>query len=327
MSYDGGMTLPHFCDCPEEYAAQKIAESYKNGVVGLAGPSAVPLARLLIKNGNPVAAGKAAEESHVRLIVGGGDEKEILHARRLARDKRLILLPAVCTKGCYIQYKDSQILLSEPESVIYGMRDDRRQRAGAYAAMLGLLAECADAAVSCRGQERGYALLADKIKRLLDAPISFPVWAEFIARASEALRHPGKALYDGLAFCALPGADAAFFTNYLIAAALIQFTKYDFHGIFIGKQRGVSRTNADKKAPAARLRPDTAEALKEILPGAPKLKEYALRYLWEAGKKCFDAPSPARTAARIADEAGRAEGQSLLASLCEAGFLDGLQQR
>ncbi len=317
------MTLPIFCDCPFQTAAEKIAQSYTNGVVGLAGPSVYPLARLLAEKGNSVVTGNKINDSHVRLIVGGGGDAEMDIARRIAADKKLVLLPSVCRKSCFISFRDSKNAESEPDYVIYGLRDDNQLRSGAYAAMLGLLAECADAAV-CSVRDYGYSQLTGRIRRLLDSPISFPAWAEFIARASQPLRYVRGNLYERLAFCVLPGEDAAFFTNYLICAVLIQFTKYDFHGIFIGKEKCLSGLQKGYKNLADKLNPDTAGQLKDLMPPISKLNEYAQRYLWEAGKKRFDAPPGKKVFAAILEQEDRADGDGLLASLCRAGFLDKL---
>jgi len=315
------MTLPIFCDRPLVEAADRIAGSYKNGTVGLSGPSVYPLARLLAERGNTVVKGVAVREGHVRLIAGGGGTLEILRARKLARDKRLILLPDICEKVCFAGYKDTFESYPEPETVIYGLRGDKRLRASAYAAMVGLLAECADAAVSGE-KERGFFLLAKKVREMLNEPLSLPVWAELLARAYEVLQAAGGALYGRMAFCALPGADASFFTNYLMTAALIQFTKYDFNGIFIGKEKACLRAPRQKNCLSARLRPDTAERLKSILPQAHELHDISKRYLWEAGIKRIDAPLPEKILRTILQEEEQTVDNGLLASLCRAGFLD-----
>lgn len=325
------MVEPYFCEEPFEELASIINRDYKNGVVGIVGRQDPELIAKLIKRGNTIE-GDTEFGDHVRCIVGSGGYGEILSARFASWGKKLYLLPDICDKICFVPYmpnRGTENILTEPESVIYDYKKSNKLRPSAYAALCGLLAECADAAAT-RTSATLLVLLSRRVKAMLAAPLDIVEAAGFIAKAEGALAAAGGSLYRETAFfrqlSEMPS-DVVFFTNYLIIAAFIQFTKYDFNGIFIGKDKTFlprlqSPLHYSGRAVCESL--SSREMLADILAGKESLSYYAERYLWERGGKHLKVPSPREIYCGITADEERVSDNGLLASLCRLGFIEGL---
>ncbi|MDD3946490.1 MAG: hypothetical protein PHI19_01470 [Clostridia bacterium] len=323
------MTEPVFCENPYAALADTIRQTYPNGVVGIVGCPKAELSKLLIEGGNPVEIGGAFGE-HVCCVVGAGGYREIKKARKEAKGKRLLLLTGIIDKICYSPYCENGNAYSTfkvPEKVFYSYNTTRHTRGSAYASLMGLLFACADAAL-CYADCKAMITLAERIKKMLSEPLEIKKCAQLLAKASSIFSRMGGELLYEVAFGkqSHDTADSVFFTNYLAIASLIQFTKLDFNGIFIGKDRTflqdvALRGNLCRDALISRA---SGEFLKEVLPNNSDLSRYSERYLWESGARYFKTPCASVLFDRFLEAEERVKDQGLFATLCRVGFIDKL---
>ncbi|HOB63532.1 MAG TPA: hypothetical protein PKH08_00030 [Clostridia bacterium] len=321
------MTATVFCENPRLALAERVAAEYKNGVVGYVGRADEELFRLLAERGNTVSMGQPFGE-HIRLVVGSGGYDAVLNARKAAAGRRLFLITDIIDRCCFtkiIRKRDTEIGYQVPEIIFYSYNHTRQTSASAYASLVASLAACLDAAGARRECSALFAL-AKRIVRLLEAPLNPIYCAGFVRDICGLLERIGGGLTSLISLYgagAPPSADSVMFANYLILAAFIRFTKYDFNGIFIGKDRTFLRGALPGRG-QERYRFSAAfmEGLKAAVGGDEALSGYVRRYLWESGKKRISAAHPDRVFRDILELEEVADDRGLLASLCRMGFID-----
>lgn len=322
------MTQIIFCQEPALAVAAELSNSYKNGAVGIMGSPNSVLQRQIIKDGGTTECGTQFGE-HIRCIVGIGSYRHIRAAREASVGKRLYLLPDIVDDICFARYSQNRYLkmqLEAPEAVFYAPSFGGQIRASAYASLLKLLVKCADALAiyPCSSQLLSLAL---QVGKMLDSPLDGCSCTRLVADACDifTLANNGIIQYQPLLLdlCDLT-ADTVFFTNYLIMATLIQFTKLDFNGIFIGKERsflntiGQTRSTEDKAINSQRVK----DGIKQVLGGTERLQRYAQRYLWESGLQGLQTPCAGKLLHIIAQAEDHIKDAGMLGILCRAGIID-----
>lgn len=308
--------------------AAELKSSYKNGAVGIVGSPSNLLQRQLIKDGGTAECGKQFGE-HIRCIVGIGGYRHIKTAREAAAGKRLYLLPDIVDDICFARYGANGYLktqLEAPEAVFYANSFSALARASAYASLLKLLVKCADA-LAIYPCGKPLLTLASQAGKMLDSPLDGYSCIRLVADACDAFAavNNGIIQHQSLLLDLQDlTADTVFFTNYLIMAALIQFTKLDFNGIFIGKERaflstvGGARRTDDGAINSQRVK----DGIRQALGGAERLQRYAQRYLWESGLQGLQTPGAGKLLHIIAQAEEYIKDAGMLGILCRVGIID-----
>lgn len=309
--------------------AAELKATYKNGAVGIVGNPNSLLQRQLIDDGGTVEWGGKRLGEHIRCVVGIGGYRHIKAARELAVGKRLYLLPDIVDDICFAQYTANRYLkttLEVPEKVYYTNSFSPQMRASTYASLLKLLVKCADAQAiyPCGKPLLALALQASK---LLDSPLDGCSSIRLVADACNAFAQINSGIIHHqtlLLDLSDLTADSVFFVNYLVMVAFIQFTKLDFNGIFIGKERALLPTIGDRLCTD-----DTAinshrvkDGIRQALGGLDNLQRYVQRFLWEGGLQRLQAPCSGKLLHTIVQAEEHIKDAGMLGILCRVGIID-----